>query len=90
MALKRAGGIKTDKVLIAYVTCRKPCLTRIFRNTSRELEKVEERGLKHLLSTFSKRKSLMRRSNCFAPISTGQPRGQRKNVFDKKGRGTEK
>ena len=31
---------------------------------------------------------LMRRSNCSAPIPPGQPRGQRKNVCDKKGRGT--
>ena len=32
-------------------------------------------------------KILMRRSNCSAP---GQPRGQKKNVCDKKGRGTRK
>ena len=35
--------------------------------------------------------SLMRRPNCSAPIPpSGQPRGQRKNVCDKKGRGTRK
>ena len=33
---------------------------------------------------------LMRRSNCFAPIPPGQPRDQRKNLCDKKGRGTRK
>ena len=33
---------------------------------------------------------LMRRSNCSAPIPPGQPRGQRKYVCDKKGRGTRK
>ena len=31
---------------------------------------------------------IMHRSNCSAPIPTGQPRGQRINVSDKKGRGT--
>ena len=30
----------------------------------------------------------MRRSNCSAPIPPGQPRRQRKNVCNKKGRGT--
>ena len=29
----------------------------------------------------------MRRSNCSAPSPPGQPRGQRKNVGDKNGRG---
>ena len=33
---------------------------------------------------------IMRRSNCSAPIPHGQPWGQRKNVCDKKGRGTRK
>ena len=33
---------------------------------------------------------LKRRSNCSAPIPLGQPKGQKKNVCDKKGRTLEK
>ena len=33
---------------------------------------------------------IMRQSNCSAPIPPGQPRDQRKNACDEKGRGTRK
>ena len=33
---------------------------------------------------------VMRSSNCSAPIPPGQPRGQKKNMCDNKGRGTRK
>ena len=43
------------------------------------------------IQSYSIYSSIMRRSNCSAPIPPpGQPRGQRKYACDKKGRGTRK
>ena len=76
---------------------RRKCRIRVTVNKSNEpgiptIKHIEliKRNSRMLVSSRKQGVGFMRRSNCSAPIPPEQFRGQRKNVCDKKGRGTRK